>query len=436
MISNAHAPRAMRRTSVSRSPGTVRVFRLYCVFLVAMIVSSGPGVFAQSPTKAEEGPDKKNAGATIQWTAVPGAREYLFEVRDGKNAAVLRRTVKKPEILIRLPEGSYEMRSRAVDRFRRQTPWSDWAPLRIRYAVPPSILSVSPEEYIPEKEPDAPRMIELRGKNFVRQSEVKVFVGQEPVSVSSVNYISADTLRFALPGDAPAGEYDLLIVNPGDVRARMAAAFRVKRDGAPEDPRPNRAESGPNAEAGREAFPSELADSGFSISSLIPGLPDFRNGRYVRGSLWMGAFLGAAFTAFSGYQTAAAASSGALSNPLYPSFSNPLYLYGLLNFGTGTNAGVYAFNTTAVFNDVQSQYSAGRSQYTNFGGAALLVYVTHLAFHAFGGPDLPEYEAARTRPGVSLWVAPAESFRSDGDRNLGVRPQMEPDIRFAWSLSF
>ncbi|MCR9144623.1 MAG: IPT/TIG domain-containing protein [bacterium] len=371
---------------------------------------------------------------------MPGAREYLFEVRDAKKAAVLRRTVKRPKILVKLPEGSYEMRSRAVDRFRRRTPWSDWAPLRIRYAIPPSIVSVTPEEYDPEsgaEESPAVRVIELRGKNFMKQSEVQVFIGPKAIPVSAVNFVSADTLRFELPADAPAGQYDLLVVNPGDVRARMAAAFRVKRGGAPDGTLPNRAEPGPNAETARETLPRDISDPGFSGLSLIPGLPDFRNGRYIRGTLWAGAFLGASIVAVNGFQTAASASAGALSNPLYPSFSNPVYLFGLLNFGTGTNAGLYAFNTTQIFNDVQSQYNAGRTQYTTFGGAALLVYFTHLALHSFAGPDLPEYEGANAAaPGVSVWVAPAESLQSAADRNLGVRPQMEPDIRFAWSLSF
>ncbi len=409
-----------------------------CAF--ALLVSSAVGLSAQAPGVADARNEAERSGATIQWTAVPGAREYLFEVRDAKKAAVLRRTVKRPQILLKLPEGTYEMRSRAVDRFRRRTPWSDWAPLRIRYAVPPKILSVSPDEFTGENQPAAgtQRTVELRGENFVQQTRVQVFLGSTAVPVDALNFVGPNRMRFALPDDAPVGEYDLLVVNPGDVRARMAAAFRIKSTGGRERPPPRRAEPGPNTEAGREALPPEITQPGFSVASLIPGLPDFAGGRYVRGSLWMGAFLGASVAAFNGFQTAASASSGALSNPLYPSFSNPLYLFGLINFGTGSNAGVYALNTTTVFNNVQSQYNAGRTQYTTFGGAALLVYITHIAFHAFAGPDLPEYEAAAggSAPGVSVWVEPAPSMRFASDRNLGVRPQAEPDIRFAWSLSF
>lgn len=404
---------------------------------IVLIGSSGfpeSGLFAQAPDPAPSRRDAEKPGANIQWTPVPGAREYLFEVRNAKKASVLRRTVKQPKILLRLPEGQYEMRSQAVDRFRRQTPWSDWAPLRIRYAIPPRILSVSPEEYAPTTA-DTGRLIELRGKNFVRATEVRVFVDSTPVTVRNVDFIDGDTLRFALPGDAPEGQYDVLVVNPGDVRSRMAAAFRVKRSSVADGPGPDRAEPGPNSEASREDLPTDFVTPGFSMTSLLPGLPDFARGRYIRGSLWVGAFLGAGFAAFSGYQAASTASSGALSNPLYPSFSNPLYLYGLVTFGTGTNAGLYAFNTNQIFNDVQSQYNAGRSQYTTFGGAALLVYFTHLAFHAFTGPELPEYDAQRTQPGVSVWIGPTESFER-ADLNLGVRPQNDPDIRFAWSLSF
>ena len=409
-----------------------------CLRLVVLLPVAASFAAREAPAQpAQDGSEAEAPGANIQWSPVPGAREYLFEVRDAQKSAVLKRTVKQPQILVRLPEGSYEMRSRAVDRFRRNTPWSDWAPLRIRYAVPPEILSVSPEPDVPAPTGDGP-LIELRGKNFVRESQVELFVNATPVGVREMNFVDADTLQFSLNADAPEGRYDVTVVNPGDVRSRLAAAFAVKRDGTVDPNNPTAAaEPGPNRESERERLPAELASPGFAPLSLIPGMPDFARGRYARGALWLGGVLGSAAVAVGGFQAASAARDGASANSLYPSFSNPVYLYGLATYGTGSNFAAYSVITNQVYNDVRGQYATGRSQYVTYGGVALALYFTHLAFNAFAGPDLPEYQAAGDAPGsgFSFELRPPELFAAS-DTSLGVRPQRDPSLQIAWSLSF
>ena len=415
--------------------------RFLLVLVLLGMAGTGPG--AQEPQESQEaGETQEERTVDIRWTAVPGAREYTFEVRNAQKAAILKRTVKQPVIQLRLPEGSYEMRSRAVDRFRRQTPWSDWAPLRIRYALPPEILSVSPEEYQTGTNQDEgahenKRLVELRGKNFVRDTQVRLSVNAQPVAVQQLNFVDADTLRFALDASAPEGEYDLVVVNPGELKTRRLAAFRVKRDPNATDiadtGEPTGEPGGPNAEARRETLPEDVGgESGLLWSSLVPGLPDFTNGRYVQGSLWLGAFLGASVAAFGGYQASADASNGALGNPFYPSFSNPIFLLGLLSTSRSTNFGIYILNSNEVYNGVVSEYSAGRSRYHTFGGAALLIYVTHFALNIFAGDELPVYDPATGTDGVSVRVTPV---RTDPQQQ-GSFVEQPPDIEFAWTISF
>jgi hypothetical protein len=387
---------------------------------------------AQAPT-ADADSSSEDRGLQIQWTPVPGARAYLFEVRDGKKAAILKRTVPAPRILLRLPEGAYEMRSRAVDRFRRPTPWTEWTPLRIRYAVPPEIDSVSPQNF---KLPAAPgagqaRSLELRGKHFVRESEIHLYVDARPVPVSAAEFVDEGTLRFYLPPNAPEGEYDLTVVNPGDIRIRRTAAFRVQRDGGlPEFA----AEPGENREDSRAELPSELASPGFQFSSLIPGLPDFLGGRYGRGSLWLSAFLGASAAAFGGYQSAISVASSADNNPLYPSFSNPIYLYGLLTFNANDLLLPYVVSTGQISDSARSRYTTGRANYAYFGGAALLVFLTHVALYAFDGPELPAYEPGDAQ--LEIQVGPGDTHRGPTEIGPGAPTAIDSSVRVSFTLFF
>ncbi len=385
-------------------------------------------------------------GADIEWTPVPGAREYQFEVRDGSKASVLRRTVRQPKIRLRLPEGRYEMRSRAVDRFRRQTPWSTWAPLRIRYAIPAVVRNVSPESLPVDS---SSREIEVRGQNFLPDTQVRLTVAGRELQGDDlrVEYVNPRTLRVRLADGAPrlAGKYDLTLINPGNMQTRKTAAFKLEAKTEPDatpDPRPVVAvqgEQGPNREGGRSQLPAEMTDPGFSFLALIPGLPDFVNGRYVRGTLWFGTFVGVTATAAGGFVDAASAASTASSSALYPSFSNPTYLLAL-NSLSGQDQLSYIFNTTQVQANVQSSYSSGRDRYLAFGGAAVLTYFAHLALYAFAGPDLPVYDPDAGTSGVSLELRPvpvADDARSVRGRSVNARnPANRVDLRMGWTILF
>ena len=85
-----------------------------------------------------------------------------------------------------------------------------------------------------------------------------------------------------------------------------------------------------------------------------------------------------------------------------------------------------------MYNGVVSEYSAGRSRYHTFGGAALLIYVTHFALNIFAGDELPVYDPATGTDGVSVRVTPV---RTDPQQQ-GSFVEQPPDIEFAWTISF
>lgn len=423
--------------------------RLAGVGLSAIAVLISPELPGLSSALHAQAPAGETAGepggADIEWTPVPGAREYQFEVRDANKGSVLRRTVRQPKIRLRLPEGRYEMRSRAVDRFRRQTPWSGWAPLRIRYAIPAVVRGVSPES-LPAN--SSAREIEVRGQNFLPDTQVRLTVAGRELQGDDlrVEYVNPRTLRVRLADGAPklAGPYDLTLINPGNMQTRKTAAFKIESTSEPDatpDPQPVavQGDQGPNREGGRSQLPAEMTDPGFSFLALVPGLPDFANGRYIRGSLWFGAFAGVTVAAIGGFLDASSAASTASSSALYPSFSNPTYLLAL-NSLSGQDQLSFVFNTTQVQSNVQSSYSSGRDRYLAFSGAAVLTYFAHLALYAFAGPELPVYDPDAGASGVSLELRPvpaADDARSMRGRSINaLTPANRVDLRLGWTLVF
>ncbi|MCB1319730.1 MAG: hypothetical protein KDK34_05735 [Leptospiraceae bacterium] len=353
---------------------------------------------------------------TLQWGAVQGAAGYRIQVSKPDGEIVVEKTTTEARTVLQLPPGEFRIRVASLDRFYRASQWSGWAPLNVQRSVPPRLNRITTSgEGI-----DPPNII-IVGTPFFRQTRVRVSKnGAElPVSESRLDNNKNLVVTMALGSRLQPGAYEVEVINPGNKSARSELrilsedeqeqiAVNQETTAQPEDPLPE-----PGAWFG-----------GFYWTSLVPGLPEYRDGNYVTGTAWLGTFL--AMIAFSSNQAQAANSTVASQENdfFYQVLNDPVYA---LAYSQTTNVDTNEFIQLYVLSQLnrsslEPSYSLAAGNYYIAGGAAILIWLSHIFLYYDGGSLLDGSESVfDSNPRASIQSVYFQNPLNSNDKINGMQ---------------
>ncbi len=163
---------------------------------------------------------EQTASVNLDWSAVSGSGGYKIDIRDTAGKLLITETVKKPEIVLEIPPGDYEMRVTTLNRFMQPSGSSPWTAFTVLRRNPPLVTSISPKTVIPNET----TTLTLRGGEF--GEDTTVTLGESGFLKATL--ISESELRVTLPPLDKTGSYDLSVTNKPALSIKVAEAFTVR----------------------------------------------------------------------------------------------------------------------------------------------------------------------------------------------------------------
>lgn len=417
------APRPPVSTGVRRSAA----LSWRSVFAILAMV----GLYAFAAPLAAQAPETDGdlRAAVIRWGAVPGAREYLIQIRNDREEIVADERVRENSYRARLDPGRYEQRIAAVNRAGRSGQWSRWTPLEIRASRAPVIGPIRPVGPLQ----NGRQTLRIDGVHFTPETKILLRVDDE-IKPVSVRYVGPGAVEIQLDSlNLEDGEYAIIAENPREQRAeRFAAAVvagdRVSVPSEAQQPTPDyeRARDESEREGAERPAPPEAAAPGF-FTTIIPGLPAYNEGRNSEAGLWAGGVAGALLLSAYQYQRGVSIRDNFESDFLTRFFTDPVVFVAVAQSGLIANRPSNAEVGAVIYAYVQSRNAAAAS-YQRVQQEQLFVGL--LAALAWGGHIIwenrerfflsdAEGEAARAR-------LSARSARPFGEANLDVLRAADP----------
>lgn len=390
---------------------------------VALHAFDGP-LQAQAP---DAGGDIR--AAVIRWGAVPGAREYLIQIRNEREEIVADERVRENSYRARLDPGRYEQRIAAVNRAGRSGQWSRWTPLEIRASRAPVIGPIRPVGPLE----NGRQTLRIDGVHFTPETKILLKADGELKPVS-VRYVGPGAVEIQLDSlNLEDGEYAIVAENPREQRterfsAAVVAGDRVSVPSEAQQPTPDyeRARDESEREDAERPAPPEAAAPGI-FTTIIPGLPAYNEGRNSEAGLWAGGVAGALLLSAYQYQRGVSIRDNFESDFLTRFFTDPVVFAAVTQSGLIANRPSNAEIGAVIYAYVESRNAAAAS-YQRVQQEQLVVGL--LAALAWGGHFIwenrerfflgdAEVEAARVR-------LSARSARPFGEANLDVLRAADP----------
>ncbi len=204
----------MSSTSSAR-PGGRRPALAAALALALVLAASAPGAFAEP------------APVRLEWTVVEGARSYLVEIRvAGASAMVYSASVAEPWAAAPLAPGDYEIRVSALNVFGKAVAVGEWTAFSVRATARLEEATLASP---PEPDPSNPSLTVIRILVSGALAETVARLEGQGAGIEAITVESGASgliASFDLSG-APAGDYDLVLENPGGYSTRVASAVRV-----------------------------------------------------------------------------------------------------------------------------------------------------------------------------------------------------------------
>ena len=180
------------------------------LFFTAVFFPGGAGGALQNPAPV-------NDGVKIEWQSVEDAAGYQVEVETNEGTQILSTRVAGNYYRYELAEGQYRVRVGAINRFDKVDVYSEWFRLSVVKALKPGITGLSIRETGARiKVTD----VDLRGYNLMDGAKLFLRYGDVTIPAENCVYGGNEKIRFDLViGDVPAGDYDLVVENPGGLES-------------------------------------------------------------------------------------------------------------------------------------------------------------------------------------------------------------------------
>ena len=288
------------------------------------------------------------AEGKIKWPEVRGAGGYIAELKNTSTGEITRTELSVPEYQVSVPDGDYLFRVGVYNRFGKNPRFSNWTELKVRVSREPSVNS-APQQVSASDQKFA---LDLQGKNFLPDTAA-FLVNKDSRYELQTESAQNGELKVSYSGNLPAGQYDLLLINPLQKTTRVPQFITIA---------------------------DKPAVSRLSIlwrSSVLPGW-----GQYYAGNFWRAVTTATLFTAAAGY-----------------------YVYSEINYtekentylGLTGNVSDAAFRRT--FLNARDEYAAAGTTQNNAFYILITVYALNLLDAAFlNGPYLPLAEEFALQP--------------------------------------
>jgi hypothetical protein len=391
---------------------------------VVGITASTEPLFAQAPES--EGDIRT---AVIRWGAVPGAREYLIQIRNEREEIVADERVRENSYRARLDPGRYEQRIAAVNRAGRSGQWSRWTPLEIRASRAPVIGPIRPVGPLQ----NGRQTLRIDGVHFTPETKI-LLKSEGELKPVSVRYVGPGAVEIQLDSlNLEDGEYAIVAENPREQRTeRFAAAVvagdRVSVPSEAQQPTPDyeRARDENEREGAERPAPPEAAPPGL-FTTIIPGLPAYNEGRNSEAGLWAGGVAGALLLSAYQYQRGVSIRENFESELLTRFFTDPVVFAAATQSGVIANRPSTAEIGAVIYAYVESRNAAAASyqrvqqEQLAVGLLAALAWGGHFLWENRERFFLGDAEGDEVRARLS-----ARSARPFGEANLDVLRAADP----------
>ncbi len=378
-------------------------------------------VLVSGPRHAEE---TASVAVELEWGSVAGAWGYVVQIRsipDGKEVTTLRTA--DTRVTVELQPGSYERRVASVNKFRRPSAWSPWAPLVVRLTQDPMIDELTPERVTAEN--FGIYNIRVRGSHFLSGIRASLRRDGKELSIVEIRRVDAENLELVVNAQgALPGPYELELVNPGNASATRPEALTLSNDvpvakkeatepakevaamvdfGArsespsskevavlvpKKETEPTRRALEPKSEKKAEPFtdvksnkePTRRAAAEIPIwQTLIPGLPQLMRGDTGRAGIYWGTMGAFAVGGAAAWYAAEARAASESRNVMYRLFNDPLtYMSMRSTLNTGSTGLALYFMTQQSFSKSQASYYGAQRLAAGAAFGMLVVYAVHL----------------------------------------------------------
>ncbi len=295
----------------------------------------------------------------LRWRPAPGASGYTIQIRDESEKIINEFRTDFTVVAVPLAPGTYTYRLAAIDTYSKTSEWSAWFNLVVRKTGNPLLEGTIPD---PVLAGETSQPFFLFGTNLFAYTEVKITSAngrlivpiREKIPTAKGLELRLDTSR------VPAGDYNLVLENPGEKFLRRPGYVRIIEPGIAHLP----------------------------WSNTVPGLPQLRRGQTAKGLAWMTLFTG---LAAAGAVEFAAAESIALTKATdssYLLFNNPTLYFGFTRGNLGSTSGEFLL-AASVYQRGREQTNEHATHQRNqaiIGGAAALFYIAHWVDVIFFAP--------------------------------------------------
>ncbi len=308
----------------------------------------------------------------LEWNAVEEAKGYIVQIRDDNESIVFERTVTTNRIDFHLQPGRYSSRIAPLNKFNRTAEWSEWKPFEVKRTMNPEVTFVWPGRIY--KNGDG--RILIRGKHLFAQTRVilksatagEILLENTRFDNDSDSQTLALSLNLSL---AAAGQYDLIIENPGGLIQKKEKSITVD-----ESPQPADEPTEPPAPGQEESQTRRDQPGGWK--HLIPGLASQTEGSTIGAIVWGGSFAGLLGGALYESAAASAAVRNLGADPITNFYNNPSLLYLAGNAMTAqTDFLVLGSYSYTRFQELQHQHALHQRYAYNYGGALLALFALH-----------------------------------------------------------
>ncbi|MFH0976017.1 MAG: hypothetical protein V1874_09570 [Spirochaetota bacterium] len=154
----------------------------------------------------------------LKWEPVQGAIEYQIEIQDASGKEALNVKTGDTELDFNLPPGDYRVRIGAVNKFNKVDTWSSWNPLKVKKIFVPVIYGLSKNKFISGTEE---KDLQISGRDIEKDAAIYIKNKSASYQIRDFRYVNSSTINFDLDvSGIEAGDYDLVVINPGAPEAK------------------------------------------------------------------------------------------------------------------------------------------------------------------------------------------------------------------------
>jgi plastocyanin len=148
----------------------------------------------------------------FSFTAVEGAGGYLVEVRDATGKIVVSHAIKadQTDVSLSLVPGSYELRLTTLNRLQHAESATDWMPIHVAAASPPTVSSMAAQTIVTGKA----QSVSLKVQGLAIDAVASLKSPSGTVIPVSIRLNRDGTFDLQTPSLTQAGSYQVIITNP------------------------------------------------------------------------------------------------------------------------------------------------------------------------------------------------------------------------------